>query len=63
VPGADQAFHLGATAGHTGDVVLAFDAVNNFTSVSLYVDGDAVADAVIYIGGNQTALTGADFVL
>jgi Ca2+-binding RTX toxin-like protein len=59
----NQAFHLGATAGHAGDIVLAFDAGNNRTSVSLFVDGDAVADGVIWLTGDHTSLTGAHFVL
>jgi Ca2+-binding RTX toxin-like protein len=59
----DQAFHLGATAGHTGDVVLAYDAGTGRTSVSLYVDGDASADAVIWLAGNHLGLGTADFTL
>jgi Ca2+-binding RTX toxin-like protein len=61
--GGDQAFHLGATPGHTGDIVLAFDAGSGRTSVSLYVDGDATADAVIFLSGNHLGLGAADFVL
>ena len=61
--GGDQAFHLGATPGHAGDIVLAFDGGSNRTSVSLFVDGDATADAVVYLAGNHLGLGAADFVL
>ena len=37
----DQAFHFGKTAGHTGDILVAFDTVAHVTSVTFYVDGDA----------------------
>jgi Ca2+-binding RTX toxin-like protein len=59
----NQAFHLGATAGHVSDIVLAFDAASNRTSVSLYVNGDTTVDALIWLGGNHLALGAADFVL
>ena len=62
IPG-NQAFHLGATPGHAGDIVLAFDAGTGQTSVSLYVDGDAVADMLIYLAGDHTTLSAADFIL
>jgi Ca2+-binding RTX toxin-like protein len=58
----DQAFHLGATAGHVGDVLVSFDAANNRTAVSLYVNGDALADAMIWLAGNHLSLTSADFL-
>ena len=59
----DQAFHLGATAGHEGDIVVAYDGLSNQTSVSLYVDGDAMADAMIMLTGNLASLTASDFIL
>ena len=59
----DQAFHLGATAGHTGDVVLSYDAGTNFTAVSLHIDGDGAADAIIFLLGHHLGLGVADFVL
>ena len=59
----NQAFHLGATPGYAGDIVLAFDAGTGRTSVSLYVDGDAVADMLIYLAGDHTTLSAADFIL
>jgi len=59
----DQAFHLGATAGHAGDIVVAYDALSGQTSLSLYVDGDATADAIIVLVGDLTSLTASDFVL
>ena len=61
--GGYQPFHLGATAGHAGDIVLAYDAGSNRTSVSLYVNGDTVADAVIFLAGSHLGLGTADFVL
>jgi Ca2+-binding RTX toxin-like protein len=57
----DQAFHLGATPDRAGDLVLAFDAANNRTVISLFVDGDAIADVTIWIAG-RPALTAADFI-
>ncbi len=57
-----QAFHLGATSGHTGDVVVHFDAAHNRTVVDLYVNNDTKADAEIWLSGNHP-LGGADFVL
>ena len=59
----DQAFHLGATAGHEGDIVVTYDGLSGQTSVSLYVDGDATADAMIMLVGNLTALAASDFIL
>ena len=58
----DQAFHFGATPGHTGDIVVTYDATHNRTVVDLYIDKDAKADAEIWLTGNHT-LSGADFVL
>ncbi len=59
----DQAFHLGATPGHTGDAVLTYDAAHNRTVLSLYVNGDALPDAVIWLTGDHHSLGAADFVL
>ncbi len=59
----DQAFHLGATAGHVGDIVLLFNPPTNQTAIKLYVDGDAVADAVILLDGYHPYLGAADFIL
>ena len=58
----DQAFHFGATAGHTGDIVVTFDAAHNRTVVDLYIDKDAKADAEIWLTGNHV-LSAADFLL
>ena len=58
----DQAFHFGATAGHTGDVVVHYDAAHSRTVVDLYIDKDAKADAEIWLTGNH-ALSSGDFVL
>ena len=58
-----QSFHLGATAGHTADVVVsAYDAVHNRTAVRLWVNGNATAGATIWLSGDHHALTIADFV-
>jgi Ca2+-binding RTX toxin-like protein len=56
-----QSFHLGATAGHTGDVVVSYDAALNRTEIKLYVNADAVPDALIELSGDHV-LTTADFV-
>jgi Ca2+-binding RTX toxin-like protein len=57
-----QSFHFGHTAGHTGDVVVsAYDSVNDRTTVKLYVNADATADATIWLKGNHHGLTAADF--
>lgn len=58
----NQAFHFGATAGHTGDIVAHYDAVHNRTVIDLYVNNDAKADAEFWLTGNH-ALSAADFVL
>lgn len=59
----NQAFHLGATVGHAGDIVVTYDAVNARTVVSLYVNADAAVDSVIWLTGNLSAMTASDFVL
>ena len=58
----DQAFHLGATGGHTGDIVVgAFS--GGHTVVDLYVNADATPDAAIILNGDHTGLVAGDFVL
>ena len=59
----DEAFHFGATAGHTGDVVVVYDAPEDRTVVQLYVDGDAVPDAEILLPGDHPLLSAGDFIL
>jgi Ca2+-binding RTX toxin-like protein len=59
----NQAFHVGATGGHAGDIVAVYDSVRDRTTVSLYTDHDTTADGVIVLDGNHAGLTGADFVL
>jgi Ca2+-binding RTX toxin-like protein len=55
--------HFGQTTGHVGDVVVsAYDAAHNHTTVKVYVNADATADAVIVLTGDHHALTAADFV-
>ena len=62
VQAGDQAFHFGATSGHTGDIVAHYDAAHSRTVIDLYVNGDAKADAEIWLAGNH-ALSASDFVL
>ena len=58
----DQAFHMGATPGHAGDIVVgAFS--GGHTVVSLYVNADATPDAEIILTGDHHGLTASDFVL
>jgi hypothetical protein len=59
----NQAFHLDGTIGGPGDIGISFDAVNNRTLIELYVDNYASSDATIFLSGNHTNLTAADFVL
>ena len=59
----DQAFHLGATAGHAGDIVVSYDAVHHRTVLDLYIDSDTNADARIWLAGNHAGLTAGDFVI
>ena len=58
----DQAFHLGATPGHAGDIVVG-PFVGGRTAVDLYVNGDSIADARIWLTGDHHALSAADFIL
>ena len=58
----DQAFHLGATAGHAGDAVLSYDSVHDRTVLALYINADAAADATVWLSGDHTALGAGDFV-
>jgi Ca2+-binding RTX toxin-like protein len=57
-----QLFHFGATAGHTGDIVVTYDSAHNRTVVDLYVNNDTKPDAEIWLTGNQS-LSASDFVL
>ncbi|MDQ2861736.1 MAG: M10 family metallopeptidase C-terminal domain-containing protein, partial [Pseudomonadota bacterium] len=57
-----QAFHIGATQGHAGDIVITYDPVNNRTVADLYDNSTGVPDGRIWLAGDQ-ALTAADFVL
>ena len=60
--GGDQAFHMGATGGHTGDIVVG-PFTGGQTLVSLYINADATPDAEIILNGDHHAMTAADFVL
>ncbi len=57
----DQAFHVGATPGHTGDLVVSYDGVHDKTTLWLYVDADATPDGRITLLGDHSAMTAADF--
>lgn len=57
----DQAFHIGRTRGHTGDIVITYDEASDQTMLSLFVDADKKADAVIYLAGEVT-LSDANFM-
>ena len=60
----DQAFHMGATSGHAGDLIVqAFDSVHNRTEIDLYADNNAVIDSKIWLLGDHHTLTASDFVL
>ena len=60
----DQAFHLGATAGHAGDlVVLAYDSGNNRTELDLYTNSDATVDGAIWLTGDHHAIAASSFIL
>jgi Ca2+-binding RTX toxin-like protein len=57
-----QEFHFGATAGHTGDIVVSYDAIHNRTVIDLYDSTSAKPEAEIWLAGNQT-LSSSDFIL
>ena len=59
----NQAFHVGATSGHAGDVVITYDAAHDRTVIDLYVNGDSKVDAEIWVGGDHHDLGVGDFVL
>lgn len=55
----DQAFHLvGSFGGHAGELMLAYDAGSDTTSLMGDVDGDGVADFLVLIAGDQSSFTG-----
>ena len=58
----DQAFHFGATGGHTGDIVVGPYA-SGHTVVSLYVNSDPAPDAAIWLTGDHHLMNASDFVL
>ena len=61
-PPGNQEFHVFASPGHTGDIVISYDAAHDRTVIDLYVDKDAKADAEIWLTGNHALGTG-DFLL
>ena len=62
-----QAFHFGATAGHTGDVLVYMtDSEDGFgydTIILYYTNGDAITDGYIILNTYHPELTAADFIL
>ena len=59
----NQAFHLGATPKHTGDItVSAYDAGLDRTTLSLFTNNDLTVDARIQLVGNHTTLGITDFL-
>ncbi|HEX8234062.1 MAG TPA: calcium-binding protein [Caulobacteraceae bacterium] len=59
----NQAFHLGKTTGHIGDIVVVYDAAADVTKVRLYVDADDQADGVILLEGDHRGLSADAFLL
>ncbi len=59
----DQAFHLGSTPGHTGDIVVSYDGGSNTTTLYLYVDADTTPDGRITLLGDHSGLAAGDFGL
>ena len=59
----NQAFHLDGTRGSAGDIGVRFDAANDRTIVTLYVDNNATVDAAIMLSGNHSKLDAGDFIL
>jgi hypothetical protein len=55
----DQAFiFVAAFTGAAGQATLSYDAPNNVTALRLDVDGDGVADLLLYINGSHTTDAG-----
>jgi Ca2+-binding RTX toxin-like protein len=59
----NQAFVIDNTPDGAGDLSFVFEAGDNRTLVSLFVDNDANPDAVIILSGDHSTLTAADFIL
>lgn len=59
----NQAFHLGATSGRTGDILIAFDTDSQTTKVSIFIDRDATPDMMIEFIDMFANLTAASFIL
>ncbi len=57
----NQAFHFGATPGHTGDIVATTSGGN--TVLNIYVNGDTTPDMVIQLNGLHPGLSAGDFYL
>ena len=58
----DQAFHLGATPGHAGDIVVG-PYTGGHTMLTLYVNADAAPDGQLILAGDHTGIAAGDFVL
>lgn len=63
ISGGDQAFHLDGTKDSAGDIGIEFDAGNNRTIVTLYINNDVLADAAIILSGDHSGLAAGDFIL
>ncbi len=61
--GGDQAFHVGGGGGHAGDIVATYDAGNDRTVLSLYVDNNGSVDSTIWLTGNHVGIAAGDFIL
>jgi Ca2+-binding RTX toxin-like protein len=61
--GGDQAFHLGGGGGHSGDIVVTYDAVHNKTLLDFYVDNTATIAMEIVLLGDHSGIAAGDFVL
>ena len=61
--GADDAFHVGATVGITGDIIVTYLGIPDETLIELHVDDDGVADFAILFAGDLSAASAADFIL
>jgi hypothetical protein len=55
-------FHLGATAGHTGDVVVSYDSVHNRTVVKFWTAAASAPNGRIDLLGNHSSMTASDFI-
>lgn len=57
----DQAFHLGRTDLHAGDILVRFDTATGATTLKFFVDDDNAADMVIVLAGDHSGIAASDF--